>query len=92
MSNGRGEGDGTCAGGRMGVRAKAATVAPRSVSGVIGLRRKSAAPIRMASTASSIDAYAVTITTQASGARCLICRRVSRPSRPGILWSSRTAS
>ena len=54
----------------IGVRgrlASAAATAPRSISGVIGLRRKSVAPSCIASTASSIDANAVTMTTQASG-------------------------
>jgi hypothetical protein len=70
--------------GREGLLAIAAATALRSVSGVIGLRRKSVAPSRMASTASSIEAKAVTISTQASGARALICCKVPRPSRPGI--------
>jgi len=64
--------------------AMAAATALRRVSGVIGLRRKSVAPIRIASTASSIEAYAVTISTQASGVRSLRRCKVSRPSSPGI--------
>ena len=59
------------AGRRDDLLAIAAATALRSVSGVIGLRRKSVAPSRIASTASSIDAKAVTISTQASGVRVL---------------------
>ena len=62
----------------------AAAIALRSASGVIGLRRKSVAPNRMASTASSIEANAVAITTHASGFVSLIRRSVANPSRPGI--------
>ena len=70
--------------GVRGRLAIAAATAPRSISGVIGFRRKSVAPSRIASTASSIDANAVTITTHASGTRAFICRSVSSPSIPGI--------
>ena len=62
----------------------AAATALRSVSGVIGFRRKSVAPSLIASTASSMDANAVAIRTRASGTRSLICWRVSRPLGPGI--------
>ena len=50
--------------GTRGRLASAAATDARSASGVIGLRRKSVAPSRIASTASSIDANAVTMITR----------------------------
>ena len=45
---------------------RAAVTALRRISGVIGLRTKSVAPSFIASTASSIEAYAVAMMTRAS--------------------------
>ena len=63
-----------------------------SVSGTIGLMRKSSAPNLIALTAVSIVPKAVIIITIVSGVVFLTCLSNSMPSMPGIFRSDRTMS